>query len=163
MRKRLDWDADPLRLRGQFAPRIVVERQGAYHMTSAYIRAGSWWKGIFIIEVDSREKRIEVFSYSYAGFDSPDKDERGTAEVYIGPRGNGDHTIFYSEEDECSPEYADLDNFTLMRIQFPRPLTTYVPERLRKLLRIRRYDWHFSIDENYDKYGFTFVAYRYGW
>lgn len=165
MRKKLDWEADPLRLPGLFTPRISIQHQGAYHLNSAYIRAGSWWKGVFIVKVDSREKRTGVLSYSYAGFDSTydDDDEKGTAEVYVGPLGDGDHTIFYSEEDEGNPDYADLDNFTLVRIQFPRPLTTYIPARIRKMLHIPMRDWHFSIDESYDKYGFTFVAYRYGW
>ena len=164
MHRKLNWEADPLRLPGLFAPRISIKRQGAYHLTSAYRRAGSWWKGIFIVELDSREKRIEVSTYSYARFDSTyDDEENGTAEVYVGPRGQGDHTIFYSEEDEGAPEYADIDNYTLVHIQFPRPLTTYIPARVRRVLRIPTRDWHSSIDENYDKYGFTFIAYRYGW
>lgn len=163
MPKRLDWDTDPLRLPGLFAPKITIKQQGVYHMCAAYLRAGSWWKGIFIVEVDSREKRIEASSYSYAGFDSPDGDEKGTAEVYIGARGNGDSTVFYSDDDFGTVESVDIDHYTLVHVKFPRPLTTFIPRRVRKLLRIPVYDWHFSVDENYDKYGFTFVAYRYGW
>jgi hypothetical protein len=151
-------------LPGIGAPRITVKHQGAYHLTSAYVRAGSWAKGIFIVEVDSREKRIEVPSYSYASFGTPAYGDEvpGVAEVCIGPRGDGDSTIFYTEDDAAeAPEDVDIDAWTTLSIQFPRPWTTRIPTRLRKLLRIPAHDWHFSVDENYDKYGFVFIAYRY--
>ena len=166
MRKGLNQHADSLRLHAFNAPRITVESQGAYHLTSAHIQAGSWAKGFFIVYVDSREKRIEVPSYSYLGYGSPayNDDEPGVAELFVGPRGDGSSTIFYSDEDGGSVEDADVDAFTLVNVKFPRPLTNYIPKKLRSLLRIPTYDWDFSINnQNYDKYGFTMVAYRYGW
>lgn len=165
MRKKLNWEADPLRLPGLGAPRISIETQGTYHLTSAHIRAGSWLKGFFVIYVDSREKRIEVPSYAYLGYGMAayNDDQPGVAELFVGPRGDGASTIFYSDEDGGSTEDVDVDAYTVVNVKFPRPLASYIPKKVRKLLRIPTYDWDFSIDRNYDKYGFTMVAYRYGW
>ncbi len=154
---------DGLSLPGFLAPRITIHRQGSYHLNSAYLRAGSWWKGIYIVELDSLEKRISVISYSYAGMEEPvhDEDERGVAELYIGPRDNGDDTIFYSEDLDL--DAVDLDNYTVVRVKLPRLLSSYIPARVRKLLRMRAGDWQFSIVSEDKKYGFIFYAYRYRW
>lgn len=108
-------EEDNLHIPGFHTPRITVGHQGAYHLGPAWRRAGSRLRGYFVIELDSLEKRIEVQSCSSSGWDDEHEEDPGTISLHVGPRGNGEHTIFYT--DDKSVEAAAIDPYDWSEMQ----------------------------------------------
>lgn len=153
-------DDNPLHIPGFQMPVIEVPHQGAYLIGPAWLRSGSRLRGFFVVDLDSREKRIEIKSFSQTGWNDryiADDETPGTVSLHVGPRDEGDHTIFYTDDDLGS-DPVDIHNWSEMHVHLPRPATSFIPLRIRKALRIPSYEWQFSVNQFYDKYGFTFHA-----